>query len=525
MNQPSEKSGKVVFKEYDQDQLVLLPPSLEELIPSHHLVRIINGVVEGIDLGLLEQAYVGGGASNYHPKMMLKVLIYAYSTKIYSCRQIAASLEKDIHFMWLSAMQRPSFRTINGFRSGAMKKLIEEVFGQVLSFLIAHHYVKLENYFVDGTKLRADAHKYSHVWASNTERYKKSLHQRIEGLLKEIDELNHQEDERYGENHLEAYGEKSSLTSEGLYQKVDQLNADLSALQHTEGTTKKKVRTKKSKANQLKKCADKLAVYEQQQQVLNGRRSYSKTDPDATFMRMKDDQLFAGYNIINGTENQFIVHYTIHQSAGETNEFVNHFKKLEQRTAQLPKNVIGDAAYGSEENYDYITERKIGNYLKYSGFYFENTNRYKENRFHKDHFAYDKGKDQFTCPNNQPLDFQYQTVKTSRSGYKSKIRVYECQQCADCSLSTLCKKGTGNKKIKFSPGFEAYKQQVRQNLQTDKGIRLRKQRGVDVETPFANIKHNMNYHRFRLRGIDNVNMEWGLLSMAHNLRKASRLVA
>lgn len=523
MNKILEKSGKVVFKEYNQNQLIFLPPSLDELIPENHLVRIINNLIDGIDLQLLENAYAGGGASNYHPKMMLKVLVYAYCTKVYSCRQIAAALEKDIHFMWLSAMQRPRFRTINGFRSGTMKKLIEEVFGQVLTFLMDHNYVKLENYFVDGTKLRADANKYSHVWASNTERYKKGLQQRIVGLLKEIDDLNRQQDEHYAENHLEEYGEQSSLTSEDLYRQANQLNEGLTALQNTEGITKKEARTKKSKINQLRKCADKLAGYEQQEQVLNGRRSYSKTDPDATFMRMKDDQLFAGYNIINGTENQFVINYTIHQSAGETNEFVKHIKKLEQRTAKLPKNVIGDAAYGSEENYDYITKRKIGNYLKYSGIYFESTKKYKENRFHKDHFAYDKDKDQFTCPDNQPLDFQYETVKTSKNGYKNKIRVYECQQCADCNLASLCKKGTGNKKIKFSPGFEAYKQQVKQNLQTDIGIMLRKQRGVDVETPFGDIKHNMHYLRFRLRGLDKVNIEWGLVSIAHNLRKVNKI--
>ena len=185
----------------------------------------------------------------------------------------------------------------------------------------------------------------------------------------------------------------------------------------------------------------------------------------------------------------------------------------------MPKNVIGDAGFGSEENYDYLKAEKISNYLKYSDFYFEQSKKYKENRFHKDNFQYNKKKDQFICPNNQILDFDYQTIKTSKSGYKNTIRVYKSRGCADCPMAHLCKKGAGDRMIKFSPAFEKYKQIVKEKLKTTDGIRLRKQRGVDVETPFGDIKYNMGYSRFRLRGLEKVNIEWGLLSIAHNLRK------
>ena len=188
------KAGQVIFKDYHQHQTQLLHPSLEELIPNKHLLRVINQLVDSLAIKALERPYRGGGTTSYHPKMILKVIIYAYCTKIYSCPQIADSLPTNIHFMGLDANQRPSFKTINTFRSVLMKDLIEEVFGQVLAFLCEHGYIKLENYFVDGTKLRADANKNSHLWAANTKGYKAGLNKGIKELLTEIAQLNEQED-------------------------------------------------------------------------------------------------------------------------------------------------------------------------------------------------------------------------------------------------------------------------------------------------------------------------------------------
>ena len=519
------KSGQVIFKEYHQHQIQLLPPSLEELIPEKHLVRIINQLIDSLAIKALERPYRGGGSTSYHPKMMLKVIIYAYCTKVYSCRQIADSLQTNIHFMWLSASQRPTFKTINNFRSVIMKDLIEEVFGQVLTFLLEDGYIKLENYFVDGTKLRADANKNSHLWAANTKRYKAGVSKRIKELLTEIDQLNEQEEILYGDKHLEAYGEDSELTSEQIQEKAKAINEKINHRQAEKKITTQQAGKGKSQARQLAKDGAKLATYEQQEKLLNGRNSYSKTDPDATFMRMKDGQLLPAYNIIEGSENQFIVNYTIHQTLGETNEFVPHIKELARFTEQRPKNVIGDAAYGSEENYTYLQEHGLGNYLKYSGIYFEKSAKSKENPFHKDNFAYDPHQDQFTCPANQAVEFEYETRKKTKSGYQRKIRVYECSSCRTCSLAEACKRGKNNRQIKFSPAFEGYKKQVKENLSSELGMSLSKQRGVCAETPFGDIKHNMGYRRFRLRGLEKVHLEWGLVSIAHNLRKVSKLAA
>jgi len=515
-----EKKGKVTFKSYDQHQLIFLPASLDELVPANHLVRVVNQVVDQIDIRVLEKSYEGGGASSYHPKMMLKVLIYAYSTKIYSSRKIDQALQQNVHFMWLAAMQRPDFRTINNFRNGRLKTLIEDAFQQVLLFLIEHQYVKLENYFTDGTKMAADANKYSYVWAKNTERYKQNVKEKIKELLKQIDEENQKEEQQYGDDHLEEYGENSSLNSEQITEKARRINEGLK--QSQDEITKKEIRKKQSQAKKLETYAESLARYEDQERLLAGRGSYSKTDPNATFMRMKNDELLPGYTTINGTENQYIVNYTIEQSAGESQAFPTHMQKLKQRTkGRMPKRVIADAGFGSEENYAYLEKQTIDNYLKYSGIYYEKSKKYRENRFHKDHFEYDQQTDTYTCPNHQQLVFEKETFRHNANGYANKIRKYRSRGCGGCTYSQQCKRTEEDRVISFSAEYERYKQQVRENYNTTTGISMQKRRGWDVETPFADIKHNQNYRRFRLRGLDKVNIEWGLLSISHNLRKVA----
>lgn len=517
MSQDTEKSGKIVFKDYHQHQISLLPPSFEELINPKHLVRVVNGVIDRIDLNILEQAYVGGGASNYHPRMMLKVLVYAYSIKTYSCRRIDQALGQDIHFMWLSGMQRPDFRTINNFRSGSLKTIIEKVFAEVLDFLMEQGYVKLENYFVDGTKLQADANRHTAVWGKNTTRYKERLQANVKELFHQIDEQNHQEDQQYGDQHYESEGHGSSLGSEQIHQKAVELNEKL-----TQTDDKKEQRKVKSLQRKLQKAAMKMEHYQNQEQVLAGRRSYSKTDPGAIFMRMKDGQFLPAYNVIQGTEDQFIVNYTIAQSSGETHLLKEHLQQLEERVGKLPQNIVGDAAYGSEENYAYLKDKSCEAYLKYTGYYHEQTREHKGDRFHRDNFPYDPLADSFTCPAGEKLIRKTTTTQTNPNGYQRVTAHYESRNCEGCNLADLCKKKEQERRqVTLNSTWEKFKTQARQRLFTEKGINLKKQRSVDVESTFGDIKYNQGYNRFRLRGLKKVNIEWGLIAISHNLRKVA----
>lgn len=514
---------KVTFKAYSVGQMSLLPQSLEELIPEEHLVRVVNAMLDRIDLKPLIAHYEGGGASSYHPLMMLKVLVYAYSEKTYSSRRIAKALRENVNYMWLSGGNKPDHRTINNFRSGVLKEVVRDIFASVVELLAEDGYVKLENYFVDGTKIEANANAHKVVWAKRTANYKSKLREKIDTLLDEIDRINEEEEAEYGEKDLEEMGANGEITSEKLKEKMAELNERLRQ-QPRDKPLKKAVKTIETD------YLPRLKKYEEQERVLDGRNSYSKTDPDASCLRMKEDRAAEkplprpGYNIQNGTEGQFIVGYSLHQSAGDPGCFIPHMEAQKFPEGKMPENAIGDAAYGSEENYAWLEKNKIGNYLKYNRFHKEQHPPRKaelreKERFLSANFPYDQEKDEFTCPAGHPMTYRETCPYKTRNGYLSERRSYEADQCETCPLKAQCTKAKGNRRIQVSFKLRAYQQQARENLLSEQGIELRKKRATDVETPFGNIKQNMGYRRFLLRGKKKVETEWGLVCMAHNMRK------
>ena len=546
-----------IFKEYNMGQLMLLPVNLEELIPANHLVRVINEFVEGLEMKALKKVYKGGGRPAYHPKMMLKVYLYGYTQKIYSSRRLAKALRENVGFMWLSGNNRPDFRTINRFRGDTLRGAIEGLFTELMIMLVEMGYIKLEEYFIDGTKVEANANRYTFVWAKSNRRYQEQLREKVKALFDEIEEFNRAEDEQYGDVDLEEMGEsgqkvdeqkmaertaranqilKENTTEDGEVPPSEppaepsQLSEDLQAkLEAVKEQLQEEPENKKlAKAAQLmeRDYLPRAQKYEERERILAGRNSYSKTDPDAIFMRMKEDhlhdsQLKPGYNIQNGTENQFVVNFSIHQEAGDATCLTPHLEKLQQRIGRQPEKAIGDAAYGSEENYAYLEQQGIESYLKYNYFNREQKKKYQPNPFRLENMPYDEETNTFTCPNQKQLHFRRVDQRTSKNGYPSEYHVYTCEDCQRCPLREQCaeKPFKGNRRLQINFALTRYRQQASQNLRSEEGLRLRSQRGVDVETVFGRIKQNWGFRRFLLRGLDKVNVEWGLLCMAHNLSK------
>jgi transposase len=547
------KSSLPVFKEYTQGQVVLLPTDLGAQIPPKHLVRVVNISIEKMDLSALVAQYKGGGTSSYHPKMLLKVLVYAYTQQLYSSRKIAKALRENIYFMWLSGNQRPDFRTINRFRSEVVKDVIEGIFTSVLELLIEEGYVKLENYFLDGTKVEANANKYSWVWGKSTKRYKQKLQEKVKQLIDQIEQVNEAENAEYGERDLEEMGLDEPLDSHKLEQKVQELNRRLKIKQDKSQAPQveavkvvepsrpgeklhkpKKKRGRKSKSKlqkaqaALKKleedCLPRQKKYEEQERKLAGRNSYSKTDVDATFMRMKDDymkngQLKPGYNLQMGTEGQFVVGFSVHQRPGDPGCLVPHLKGLKEKLGRLPKNVIADSAYGSEENYAYLNQEQVGNYLKYNSFGKEQRPRYKSNLFASDQLEYDPEKEELICPAGKRLAYRYTFYRETDNGYLGERHCYEAEDCSGCPLKTQCTKAKGNRRVEISFQLKAWRQQACQNLTSQKGQKLRSQRGVEVESVFGRLKEDWGFRRFLLRGMEKVKTELGLLCIAQNMAK------
>jgi transposase len=524
------KQAAPVFKPYVMNQPHLLPPSYDEMIEAEHLVRVVNRVIEQLDLSVMMAKYPGGGTSSYHPQMLLKILVYAYCKKIYSSRKIAAALRENIHFMWLSGGNQPDYRTINDFRGSRMKGIIDQVFAEVLEYLIETGHVKLEHYFADGTKIEADANKHKVVWAKRKETYQKRVRKQIQELLQQIEQENAEEQAEYGDKDLEERGENGpgEINSEGLKQRIEELNQRLRESNRPKQETGAERKALKKLSDD---CLPRLEKYEQQSEVLAGRSSYSKTDPDASCMRMKEDRGAEkpwpkpAYNVQVGTEGQFIVGFSMHSRAGDTTCLIPHLEQVRANLGgRLPKKVVADAAYGSEENYAYLEQRGVENFLKYNTFY-QDTHHYRDpeilraHQFRAENFGYDQESDTFRCPADKSLHFQYVSRYTTDNGYVTDRRIYECFDCADCPLRSQCTKAKGNRKIRISFRLLKYRQQARENLTSEEGVRLRAERSTEVETVFGHQKHNMSFRRFHLRGLEKVKTEWGLVSIAHNLSK------
>ncbi len=331
--------------------------------------------------------------------------------------------------------------------------------------------------------------------------------------------MNQAEDHKYGDADLPERGEDTDISSEELRNLTAELSDHLSKI-----SDKKKKQKMETAKNRLNKEADKLAKYEGQEDLLSGRNSYSKTDTDATFMRMKDDRLRAAYNAQISTENQFITNYSISQNPSDTVTFPDHLEKIEQRgETYKPNNYMGDSAYGSEENYSLLADHNIQNYLKYNTFHPEKKKHFKKNKpFHKSNFTYNIQEDCFICPAGKKLTYQKTFQAKSKTGFISDVRVYEFQACRACAFKPQCTKSKNNRQIHYNVKLEKFKAQARTNLDSLYGIALRKRRGPEVETFFGDLRHNCRFNRFLLRGLVNTEHEFGLLAIAHNLRKIAK---
>jgi len=515
--------GKVTFKPYSQEQAMLLPPSLGELIPEEHLVRVVNRVVDEINIQALVEKYKGGGTSAYHPGMMLKVLVYAYTERIYSSRQIEKALRENVNFMWLSGMNWPDHRTINGFRGERMRGTIETVFAAVVEVLVEGGHIQLENYYVDGTKIEANANKHRVVWAKRNRRYQEQIQDKVKDILEEVERVNAEEDELYGDGDLPEVDIGKRIDSETLKKKIDEINQKLRNLPEE---PELKAAVEKMEQNYLPR----QRKYEEQERKLAERNSYAMADEEATSMRMKEDRgaekpwAKPAYNVQIGTENQFVVGFSLHQRAGDTSCLIPHLEGVKQHLGRLPKKIIADAGYGSEENYVYLDDHQLGNFVKYNTFHREQIQHRKpelirKKMFRSESFPYDEQKDEFTCPADHRLTYRYTRTYKSDNGFQSQRRMYECDHCQTCLLKVECTQAKGNRRIQMSFRLRQFRAQARSNLLSEQGKALRCKRVTEVETVFGQIKHNQRFRRFMLRGLEKTTIEWGLLCLAHNIKK------
>lgn len=505
--------SKVVFKDYSPNQILLLPPSLEEMIPMNHPVRVVNQVIDSIDLDVLVKKYKGGGCSSYHPRLMLKILVYGYLTNQYSSRKLEQAVSQNIYFMWLSAMSYPDHNTINRFRSDRLKGVLKEVFSQVVLLLVDSGVITLKEAYLDGTKIEANANRYTFVWGRNIIKSKERIRKQLDELWAYTESVAREELEN---NEPEDFEKIDQDTVRKVIESID------NALKGK--PVNKEVRQKLNYAR--KNWPENLKKYEQQEKTLGNRNSYSKTDPDATFMKMKEDhmlngQLKPGYNWQISTENQYILGYTIHQTTNDTTTLQSHMESLKENLGKMPDTLVADAGYGSEENYEYLENNSVEAFVKYQYFHKEQSKKWREDPYRTENLPYNEKNDSYTCPMGQQMNFIKEKIKITNNGFRQIKRLYQAQNCNGCQMREACNKNKGNRVIEINRLLNHYKSIIRERLTSERGIKYRSQRPVDVEAVFGIIKGNRNYRKFLLRGLEKVEIEVGLLALAHNLSKTA----
>lgn len=506
---------RIKFKEYSPNQTMLFPPSLSDMISSTHSVRVVGSIVEQLDLDPLLKTYSGGGASSYHPKMMLKVLIYAYLNNVYSSRRIEAALKENIHFMWLSGMKYPDHNTINRFRAHRLKKVMKEVFSQVVLLLVESGHVDMKQVYTDGTKIEANANKYTFVWGKSIQTNKQKMKAQLEELWEYTEQVAKDElDDQRPHDFTEMDPDKASQT-------IDSINEALK-----DKPIDKKVKQKLSYAK--KNWPQNLRKYQEQEKLLGQRNSYSKTDCDATFMRMKDDhmnngQLKAGYNLQFSTQNQFVVNYSLHQNPTDTLTLIPHLEQFKTQYGKLPQELVADAGYGSEQNYEYLQGQGVEGYVKYNYFHKEQQQSYQQKYpFSPNKLYYNKQENLYICPMGQPMKYIGQGKTKSKSGYISEVSRYQAINCSGCPLAGPCHKSKTNRIIEVNHRLNQLRTEARERLNSEIGLYHRSKRPVDVESAFGNLKQNKGFKRFMLRGMEKVSVEVGLLAIAINLKKMAQ---
>ena len=516
-NKPKMTIGmaKVVYKSYNRNEGSLFPVYLSDMVPAEHPARVVDAVVEGLDISELERTYKGGGTSSYSPRAMLKVIFYAYLSNVYSGRQIAKMWQESIIYMWLGGTLIPDFRTINNFRSRRLVGTFEGLFTQVVELLVEEGLVTLDVQYIDGTKIESSANKYTFVWKRATETDKAKLEKNVKAVLEEVEKILDIE-QREAEN-------ERPMTADEMQQRTGRV---------LERMKERKDALTKQQKKAVEKIADegvsKMREYEEKLDILGERNSYSKTDPEATFMRMKEDamnngQTKPGYNIQITTENQYITNYGAFWRPTDQGTLIPYLEGFEERYGIQSSTVVADSGYGSEMNYEWMENHDIEAYVKYNMFHAEDKRKMRNNPFLVRNMYYNAEDDYYVCPRGQHLDHIGDELSKSDLGYVSTISKYRAQNCTGCPFRGLCHKAKGNRVIEVNHKADEYRAKAKERLTSEEGLYHRSMRPIEPEAVFGDIKYDHGFKRFRLKGMTKVSVEFGLVALAHNLRKYARV--
>lgn len=502
---------------------IKLPLDIEKNIPSDDPVRLLSAFVEGMELSDLYNTYGKIKKDQVSPRQLLKIVIYAGMNRIYSSRDIERSCRRDINFMYLlEGKPSPDHATIARFISLHLSQCSSNILAEVSNILYGLGEISGRHIFIDGTKIESAANRYTFVWKKAVTKNQTKLFAKITELIAECEEM-------YGLKLV--YQDSISLHS------LKRIRKKLYAIKGSEGITfvhgigRRKSAIQKS-IKSLEMYIGKLKEYIHKLYACGERNSYSKTDPDATFMRMKEDHMLNGqlkpaYNLQHGVDSEYITWLTINPNPTDTKTLIPFLKDMEQNLGFKYTEIVADAGYESEENYLFIEANGQTAFIKPNNYEISKKRRFKTDIGKMENMDYDKENDFYICKNDRKLTAQYEKNGKTATGYRRTTTVYKCSDCSGCPYKTDCIKGNNcktsmeqrNKTLYVSKTMKQKRAEDLERITSPYGIQLRVNRSIQAEGSFASVKQDMEFRRYMYRGKENVTAQSVILAIAHNINK------
>lgn len=518
--------NKILQKDYTLSSLyyqIKLPLDVEILIPADDPVRLLSAFVEGMELSDLYQTYGKIKKNQATPRQLFKIMVYASMNRIYSSRDIETACRRDINFMYLlEGKPAPDHATFARFISLHFAQCSKKTLAEVSKLLYSLGEISGKSIFIDGTKIESVANKYTFVWKKAVTKNQAKLFDKILALVEECENL-------YGFK-ITYNGKVSLHTLKRLRKKLCRIRQE-EGIAFVHGTGRRKTRLQKS-LETLETYIAKLKEYNKKLYVCGDRNSYSKTDPDATFMRMKEDAMLNGqlkpaYNLQHGVDSEYITWLDISSRPTDTRTLIPFLKDMELYLPFKYQEIVADAGYESEENYLFLEENGQLAYIKPQNYEISKTRKYRQDIGRMENMKYDEKADCYYCKNGQVLTAQYEKREKTASGYRRTVTVYRSNGCSGCPFKTDCIKGNNcktpmedrQKVLYVSKKMKEKRQEALERITSDYGTQLRMNRSIQVEGSFANIKEDMEFRRYLYRGNANVTAQSILLAIGYNINK------
>lgn len=478
----------------------MFPPNILDLIDEDHICRLVDEVVESIDLGNIEEKYDGPGSPAYHPNVMMKLLIEGTIDGIRSSRKIFKATKENVVYMYLSDRLNPDFRTICRFRKDNLET-IKFVFAEIIRLARGMDMVKLGHLSIDGTKIKASASNYSVLSKEELDEIKEAIDMELQKGI-EIDAM---EDEIYGD----VDPDKLPKPFKDVKESIRKSKAAKIADQYRKGNRQERSR--------IKKQIDKV----QNEFVTSEKDFLSFTDPESRFMPNKKHFTEFSYNpqVTVDSEHGIVIAEDVVQDVRDVNQLKPQIEQVSEVFGKLTEDMIisADNGYHSAENIDFLKEEKLDGYIPNQKLASKVKGREnKSGGFCKDNFKYNSEKDEFTCPDGEMVKFSYEYFDKHKG---KQIRVYRGIGCTECPDKKLCTKSKRKPRMIKCYGNEANMREMAEKMESTEGQKVYRVRSKTVEHVFGHIKQNIGLREFLTRSLEGVRAEFSLACIAHNLKR------